>query len=130
MRGLSPLQKQILIMAYQRKGHEKREARLEKELKRDVTYWKMENHQHMKAKIERYNSEIDVTAADVFDEVFHVRDTAARVSVSRSFSRLEARGLVNRWPDGGYFVYPLYSGISLTQKGREQAKELMVNMVT
>lgn len=67
-----------------------------------------------------------VTTAEVLMGVKH---SAARVSVSRAFRRLEKRGLVVRWHEHQLSGKLVRSGIELTIEGLKVAGVLMVNTV-
>jgi len=105
-RGLSHLQKKILLLAYIRGGttFEHRGKRLS-------------------------TSNVDISTGDVLTEVLKSNSDKARVSVSRTFKRLRERGLVKRFHQYTRRGRIVYSGVKLTPAGREKAKELLVSMI-
>lgn len=75
-------------------------------------------------------SDVDVSTGDILREIFKSKTNTTRASVSRALKRLKERGLVKRryqYSTSGDLVY---SGIKLTDAGREKAKGLTVNTLT
>lgn len=118
-RGLSELQKSILIMAAQnRYGKRTSEKRLT-DYNQGRKYGKMEldtfeNYYPMETDI-FYNEFIGATAAE--------KTNAVKASISRAFRRLEERDLLKR----EYWAFHNDVGANLTITGKNLAEKIMVN---
>jgi hypothetical protein len=115
--GLSDLQKGLLFMAWKNFENGDPVSR------RNILF---DHHKrHWVSKM----GEIELPHLTTLEALQGCTHPGARVSVSRAFKRLEDRGLVNRAYLQQWSGYTIWSGIDLTQKGKEIAKSLTVNAV-
>lgn len=98
-RGLSELQKEILIMAY--RNHKKQGNRTQNLIRDDL----------------------DLFFSEFMDYYYPERTNSQKAAVSRAFKRLEARNLIKRY----WAAYSKWMGIELTDKGIAKSIKLLTN---
>jgi hypothetical protein len=128
-RGLSPLQQQILRLAWEKEQAEEAEARA-----KGLAVWPRSPLYHHEIFLRRTDWPLTVTGRVrvdtgrcaherglyfAYSEIDPHRYKAAHVALCRSLGRLHARGLItfDRWQ----------SGVHLMDQGRQTAQQLMVS---
>jgi hypothetical protein len=118
-RGLSELQKSILIMALQNRLKVRTVEKRLTDYNQGRKYGKMDLESFEKY----YPMETDIFFNEFIGAAELEKTNAVKASISRAFRRLEERELVKR----EYWTFHNDVGANLTIKGKNKGEELMVN---
>lgn len=118
-RGLSELQKSILIMAVQNRM----KTRSSKQRLTDYNQGRKYGRMDLDSFENSYTVETDIFYNEFIGATAQEKTNAVKASISRAFRRLEERELINR----EYWAFHNDVGANLTIKGKSIAEELMVN---
>lgn len=118
-RGLSDLQKAILMMAYQNRFKiRSAEKRVE-----DFNRGRPHNYDESMTSYELYIHKEDIFYNEFVGTLASKKTNSIKVSVSRAFKRLQERELIER----SYFSHHNHMSANLTIKGIKVAESLLVN---